>query len=90
MKPGRQRAILGFFLIAISYPLGWPAVGLFAGLAIYLKEPMIGIIGGPAVYIFSWLVLLAGIFLVGKDSYRHFREGGLRAVWRGMLGNEKK
>ena len=47
-KPS-ARILFGVFLIGFSYIIGWPAVGALAGLAIYLQEPLVAIIGGPLI-----------------------------------------
>jgi hypothetical protein len=78
----RNRALFGIALIVISYLLGWPAVGLCAAMAARFGDPMILVIGGPAFYIISWIVLLAGIWLVGEESYRAIRAGGVKGLWR--------
>ncbi len=59
------RVVTGIALMAFSYMIGWPAVALFGVLAIYFQEPLIVIIGGPAMYGTSHLVFLAGLYLAG-------------------------
>ena len=68
-KPTR-REVIGLIVIAISYILGWPAVGAFAILAAYFDKPMILIIGGPAIYGLSHLVFMLGAYLAGADHLR--------------------
>ncbi|HOT44595.1 MAG TPA: hypothetical protein PLM53_09030 [Spirochaetota bacterium] len=63
-KPS-ARILFGIFLMAFSYVIGWPAVALFGALSIYFKEPLIVILGGPAIYGTSHLVFLAGMYLAG-------------------------
>jgi peptidoglycan/xylan/chitin deacetylase (PgdA/CDA1 family) len=65
VKP-TARVWLGLGLIALSYILGWPAVGLLAFIAYRLAEPWIVAIGGPAVYGFSHLVFIAGAYFAGS------------------------
>lgn len=59
------RIWFGIFLMGFSYILGWPCVGMFGVLAIMWKEPLIAVIGGPAIYGISHLVFLAGFYLAG-------------------------
>jgi hypothetical protein len=61
------KILFGLFLIAISYVLGWPAVGAVGMISLYLKEPLIIAIGGPLVYGFSHLVFLGGMYLAGSQ-----------------------
>jgi hypothetical protein len=77
----KNRALAGIAIIALSYILGWPAVGVLAFIAYRLGDPMIAVIGGSAIYAFSWLVLLAGIWLVGREAYEKFKAGGLKGIW---------
>ena len=59
------RILLGVFLIGFSYLLGWPAISALTGLAIYLKEPLVAVIGAPLAYGLSHLVFIAGMYLSG-------------------------
>jgi hypothetical protein len=63
-KPTAQN-FLGIFLMCCSYIIGWPAVGLIGVLSIYLREPLLMIIGAPLCLITSHLVFLLGIYLAG-------------------------
>ena len=81
----KHRAVIGAMMVVVSYILGWPAVGACTALAVKYGEPLIGIIGGPAFYGFSWLLLLAGIWLMGGEAYRKFKAGGVRGLWNGLL-----
>ncbi len=65
------RMYLGLVLWVLNYVLGWPCVALFAALAAYFKRPMILVIGGPAIYGFSWLVLLVAAYLTGTEGKRY-------------------
>ena len=63
-KPS-ARLCLGMFLMGISYIIGWPAIGLFAGLSLYWHQPLIIAIGGPLLFGLAHLVFLAGMYLAG-------------------------
>lgn len=63
------RLIFGLFLMAFSYVLGWPSVAALGMVAIWLEEPLIAAIGGPAVYGLSHLVFLAGALLARAPHY---------------------
>lgn len=76
----KHRVAIGAVMVVISYILGWPTVGVCAALAVKYSEPLIGVIGGPAFYGFSWLLLLAGIWLMGDEAYRKVKAGGLRGI----------
>ena len=60
------RVWMGLGLIALSYIIGWPAVGLLALIAYHMSEPLILAIGGPLIYGVSHLVFLAGFYLAGS------------------------
>lgn len=57
--------IAGILLITLSFLLGWPAVALCGAMAVKFDEPLIAVIGGPAVYGFSHLVFLLGMYFSG-------------------------
>lgn len=81
-KPTR-RIIFGLIVIGISYTIGWPAVGAFGILAAYLEEPLILIVGGPAIYGMSHVVFIIGMYLAGAEHAKVF----LR--WATRMGMEK-
>jgi peptidoglycan-N-acetylglucosamine deacetylase len=62
--------IFGLGLMGISYVLGWPMVGLFTILSGYFRNPALLIVG-PALYGFSHLVFLLGLFLTGRDCLKY-------------------
>jgi hypothetical protein len=74
----------GIFLILLSYVLGWPAVAGFGFLAMYLKESMVLIIGGPAIYIISHFMFIAGIYIAGKEYARVFLQWSLKKFFQKM------
>jgi peptidoglycan/xylan/chitin deacetylase (PgdA/CDA1 family) len=59
------RLWIGLGLMGLSYIVGWPAVGLLAWISYRLQEPLIVVVGGPAIYGLSYLVFLAGFYLAG-------------------------
>ena len=74
------RIFFGLFLIAFSYVIGWPAVGVLGAVSIYAGEPLIIAIGGPIVYGFSHLVFLCGMYFAGKDYANAFSRWLIRVV----------
>jgi hypothetical protein len=83
-KPS-ARILFGVFLIGFSYIIGWPAVGALAGLAIYLQEPLVAIIGGPLTYGISHLVFLAGMYLAGAKYSGIFLRWATRIVMEKLM-----
>lgn len=63
------RLIFGLILMGFSYILGWPSVAALGVIAIWLDEPLIAAIGGPAVYGLSHLVFLGGALLARAPHY---------------------
>ena len=57
--------LAGVFCIVTSFPLGWPAVVFFGYLSIHWHNPWLAAVVGPAVYAFSHLLFLFGIWLSG-------------------------
>jgi len=83
-KPSAQ-ILWGVFLIGFSYIIGWPAVGALAGLAIYLQEPLVAIVGGPLTYGLSHLVFLAGMYLSGAKYSGIFLRWATRVVMEKLM-----
>ncbi len=65
--------VLGLVLMGLSYVIGWPGVIASGIAATYLKNPLIFIIGGPALYGFSFLVWGTSMLLIGKDNIKYMR-----------------
>ncbi len=63
------RLITGLILMGLSYVIGWPAVAALGVLAIWLREPMIAIIGCPATYALSHLLFIAGAWVARAPHY---------------------
>ncbi|MDZ7695581.1 MAG: hypothetical protein U5R49_01180 [Deltaproteobacteria bacterium] len=74
------RIILGVSAIIISYIIGWPAVSALGTLAIYFKEPLLAVIGGPVTYGLSHLVFLAGMYLAGAEYTKIFLRWATRVA----------
>ncbi|OHD66582.1 MAG: hypothetical protein A2176_02275 [Spirochaetes bacterium RBG_13_51_14] len=74
MEKPSARIIFGIVLIGFSYIIGWPAVAFFGFLSVYFSQPLIFIVGGPAIYGISHLVFILGIYLAGAQyTYVFFR-----------------
>jgi molybdate transport system substrate-binding protein len=63
------RLIAGLILMGLSYLIGWPAVAALSILAVWLNEPLIAVIGGPATYGFSHVVFFLGAWLARAPHY---------------------
>jgi hypothetical protein len=61
------REQFGIVLVLFSYVIGWPAVAFFGFLSLYLKKPLVLIIGGPLTYGIAHGVFLVGMYIAGKD-----------------------
>lgn len=73
-----RRFIIGVGIITVSYFLGVPV--LVAGIAFTsAKRYFIGIICF-LIYGLSWLLLLAGIFMSGREGY-YFVKDKIRGFW---------
>jgi hypothetical protein len=63
------RVITGLILMGFSYIIGWPAVAALGFLAVWLKEPLIAIIGCPTIYGLSQVVFIIGAWLSRAPHY---------------------
>jgi hypothetical protein len=63
------RLIAGLVLMILSFILGWPAVAALSVLAVWFREPLIFVIGGPLTYGFSYVVFIVGAWLSKAPHY---------------------
>jgi ATP/ADP translocase len=82
--------VVGIVLILFSYVIGMPAVIALGGIAIALKEPLIGIIGGLLIYGISTLIFIIGIKLAGKRYIKVLFRWLARVILEKILGNDIK
>jgi hypothetical protein len=67
-KPS-AKVLTGILLIAISYIIGWPMIGICGALALYWREPLLAVIGVPLLFVLAHLVFLAGVYLAGGKYF---------------------
>ena len=72
------REQFGIALVLFSYVIGWPAVAFFGFLSLYLKQPLVLIIGGPLTYGTAHVVFLVGMYIVGKDYAMIFMKWSIK------------
>ena len=72
------REQFGIVLVLFSYVIGWPAVAVFGFLSLYLKQPLVLIIGGPLTYGTAHVVFLVGMYIVGKDYATLFMKWSIK------------
>ncbi|HDQ03267.1 MAG TPA: hypothetical protein ENN23_01635 [Deltaproteobacteria bacterium] len=63
------RLVTGLFLMAFSYLLAWPAVAALSAIAVWYRQPLIAIIGGPVTYGLSYVVFIIGAWLARAPYY---------------------
>jgi uncharacterized RDD family membrane protein YckC len=63
------RLIAGLILMVLSFIMGWPAVAALSVAAVWLKEPLIFIIGGPTTYALSYVVFIIGAWMARAPHY---------------------
>ena len=82
--------ITGLVLIAVSYPIGLPAVFVVGGIAAWLEKPMVGLIGIPLTYGISWLLFMLGVYLAGPKYGKAVSSWAVRVILEKILGEEAK
>lgn len=86
-KPSKSAAV-GIIMIAFSYVIGLPAVIFLGIMAVWMKEPLIGIIGGPLIYAISTIIFILGVKLAGKKYFMAFLRWSVRVVLEKILGKD--
>ena len=74
------RIIVGISAMGFSYIIGWPAISLLGVVAVYLKKPLIIIVGGPLTYGLSHLVFILGMYLAGAKYTKIFMRWAARVT----------
>jgi hypothetical protein len=74
------RIIMGVSAILFSYVISWPAIGALGALSVYLNKPLLVVIGGPALYGFSHLVFIFGMYLAGAKYSKIFLRWATRVA----------
>lgn len=81
---------IGLFLIVFSYAIGIPAFFVVGIIAAKLRKPVLGVVGIPVIYGFSWLLLMLGMYLTGPEYARALGSRMVRFVLGKILGDELK
>jgi hypothetical protein len=63
------RLIAGLVLMVVSFIMGWPAVAALSVLAVWFKEPLLFVIGGPVTYALSYVVFIIGAWMARAPHY---------------------
>lgn len=63
------RLIAGLILMVLSFAMGWPAIAALSVLAVWWREPLIFVIGGPAAYALSCVVFFLGAWMARAPHY---------------------
>lgn len=82
--------IIGLLLIVFSYLMVIPAFLIVGLIAAKFKNPMIGIIGIPLAYGFTWLITMLGMYLTGPEYAKALGRWIARVVLETILGDEAK
>ncbi len=65
---------MGLYLAGGGLILGWPGASLVLIMAAVLSEPVLALYVAPALYIFSWIPYLVGIWIGGTASLDYLRD----------------
>jgi len=82
------KILVGLGLIAFSYAIGLPAVVAMGVIAVWIKEPLVLVIGGPLIYAVSTIVFIIGIKMAGKKYFQVFSRWLTRVVLEKILGKD--
>lgn len=82
--------VIGLVLIIFSYLFIIPAFLAIGLIASWLKKPLIGVIGIPLAYGFSWLVFMLGMYLTGTEYVKALGRLIVRVILEKILGDEAR
>lgn len=86
----RPSLMVGVGLVGLSFVVGWPGVGLFGFLAVYLHDPWY-LLGGPLCYGLSWGIWGLGMIIAGPANIYYVKVlmyWGLRRFTENILGQD--
>ncbi len=66
------KMIFGFICITVSYIICWPVISVLGIISIYLKAPLLLIIGGILIWGTSHLLFMFGFYLAGAQHSKVF------------------
>lgn len=66
------KMMIGFFCIAVSYIICWPVISVLGIIALYLKMPLLAIVGGFLIWNISHLLFMFGFYLAGAEHSKVF------------------
>ena len=82
------KMMIGLGLVAFSYVIGLPAVIAMGIIAVWLREPLVGIVGGPLIYAISTIIFIVGIKMAGKKYFHVFSRWLVRVALEKILGED--
>jgi hypothetical protein len=80
--------IAGIIMIGFSYIIGLPAVIAMSVIAVWVKKPLVAVIGGPLIYAISTIIFIIGIKLTGKTYFHIFCRWLVRIILEKILGDD--
>jgi len=80
--------VVGLILIALSYTIGMPTVLALGVLAVSMGKPLLGVVGGAAIYAISTIMFFIGIKMAGKKYFHLFSRWLVRVVLEKILGED--
>lgn len=80
--------IAGLIMIGFSYIIGLPAVVAMGIIAVWVKKPLVAVIGGPLIYAVSTIIFIIGIRMAGKTYVHVFCRWMVRVVLEKILGDD--
>jgi len=86
-KPAMS-AMIGLGMIAFIYVIGLPAVIVLGVIAVWMKKPLVAVIGGPLIYTVSTIIFIIGIKMAGKKYFHVFCRWMVRVVLTKILGDD--
>ena len=72
-KP-EKRLLAGLILVFIGMILGWPAISVCGGLALWTGKTVFITLVAPAVYAISWVIYGLGFVVGGVEAVRYLRD----------------
>ena len=70
--------LVGLICIAFSYIMCWPVISALSVFAVYVREPLWIVIGGPAIWLVSHFLCMFGLYLSGVNHTKALLKWAVR------------
>ncbi|MGM0425019.1 MAG: hypothetical protein ACQEQX_08885 [Thermodesulfobacteriota bacterium] len=61
------KILVGLACIAVSYMVCWPVISALGVFAVYVRKPMLVVVGAPLIWTVAHFLCMFGVYLAGAE-----------------------